>query len=167
MKKIISILFLTLSAACAVFAQDSEYVITVGTNSTVIAPARKNIVYTNAWMPTNNVPQGQILYCTTNGLKYMVLVAGTTSNTAPTVSNGQTQVNGSATLIHCQEGVRRTKFLATLESDASVWIKTGTSATTNSGGEFMYLKGQQYKSESGEAISAIASADVKLVIIDL
>lgn len=166
MKKFIFISIVIFGVACAVIAQDSEYTVTVGTNSTIIATPRKNIVPTKGWLPTNAVTQGEILFCNSNGQKYLVLVAGDTSTNAPTFVDGQSDTNGTATLIHCQENIRRTKFLATLESDANVWIKTGLSSSTNSGGEFLCSKGQQYSSTSGEAISAIASSNVKLVIID-
>ena len=166
MKKTV-LLSLLMAICLPVMAQDSEYAVTVpATNSTVILPPRKAQITADAgWVATNAVTQGQILFGVTANEYYMVLAAGTTGTNAPTGTAGQTEANGSATLIHCNRTDGREKALVTQAADAEVWYQTGTSAD-NTGGEYTFAKGQQYSTSEDGAVSVYSTEGVVLHIID-
>ncbi len=167
MKKLTLSIIIAVLAAGAAIAGDSEYSITVGTESTVILPPRVDNNYrTGLWTTNTAVVNGEILRVLSTKQDYLVLVAGTTDATDyPTGVTGQVETNGTAIVIHCSYRAPRTAAHVTQESIADIWYHTGMTATTN-GGEFAFTKGQQYRTDEDGPVSAIASDDVKLSIKD-
>ena len=167
MKKLI--LILAVLAAGAAFAQDAEYAITVpATNSTVILPPRDNkqVNIDGLWTTNSVVTNGQIFRVLTTSQEYMVLVGGTTStNTYPSGTAGQVETSGTATVIHCHYLSPRNAAHVTQEADAQIWYHSGLSATTN-GGNYAYLKGQQFRTNEKGAVSVYSDVEVKLNIWD-
>jgi len=169
MKKTTALFLVLMLAIIAVFAQDIEYSISVAANTpTTISPPRKGFTIDAAWTTNTAVTNGTFLYCTSNSLTYMVLETGTTdaaSTNYPTATSGQTETNGSAVLVHCYDFPRK-KLVVTQEGNAGIWYQTGMSANTNGGGEFAYVKGTQYVSDSDEATTVVTDGAVKLNIRD-
>jgi hypothetical protein len=160
MNRIIAAIVL-LSGVC--LAAD-EYAITVpATNSTVIIPRAGQPKTYTTWTASTAYTNGQYVQAPGSQRYYMCLVAGTTSTTAPTAVFG-TFTNGTATFIAVPKGGRQ-KVLVTQEASAQIWYHTGATATTN-GGEYAYVKGQQYSTESADSISVYTDSDVKLNIVE-
>lgn len=154
----------TLLGAFLLWAEDSQYAVTVGTNSMVIAaPAYQPADYA-PWTASTAVTNGMVLRETSTKNYYMVLTAGTTGTNAPTTKARGKITDGTAELLYINRRGRK-KVFVTQESDASVWYHTGKIATTN-GGEYAFSRGQQFSTDSSDFISAIADGDVKLNIRD-
>ena len=157
MKRIVLLFALLAAAFC--FADDSEYAVTVAaTNSTVIiSPAHRPGTW-EPWTASTAVTNGTNLR---SGSDYfMVLTTGTTGTNAPTKAVGLI-TDGTAELLYIKG---RKRAIVTMEADAEVWFHTGTTASTN-GGEYAFEQGQQYSSDTSDAVSVWPATAVKLNII--
>lgn len=168
MKKLNLIILIAVVAAGAIFAGDSEYSLTLGAGeSTVILPPRYNPNDVDGFWTTNSVvTNGYVFRVQSTKENYMVLTGGTTSATNyPSGTSGQVETSGTATVIHCRYKGPRVIAHVTQEADANLWYQTGYTATTN-GGEFAYLKGQQYRTDERGAVSVYSESAVKINIWD-
>ena len=146
----------------------AEYAITVPAGvSTVVLPPRSRGVQADAgWIASTAVTQGSILFNGSNNEHYMVLIAGTTGTEAPDGVYGKPESNGTATLIHCfRSPMGRVRANVTQQGDSDLWYQLGMTAGPG-GGEFAYLKGQQYRTDENGAISVYAETEVILNIKD-
>ena len=159
MKKFIVLAIIAISTVA--YCDDSEYAIVIPTNTSVViaAPAYKPSTW-QAWTASTAVTNGVNLRSGTD--YFMVLTTGTTDTNAPTKAAGVI-TDGTAELLYIQQTGRK-KLIVTQEANAEIWYHTGTSATTN-GGEFAYLKGQQYSSDANGPVSVFSPDGVRLNII--
>ena len=145
---------------------ENQYAITVpATNSTVILAPMGAQKTATIWSTNTVVANGDILRVRNTTRTYMVLVAGTTGATAPTTTRQTGLItDGDAGLVYIDTGGRE-KAIVTQEASADVWYQIGSTCTTN-GGEFAYVKGQQYSTASDGTVSVYSTGGVKLNIID-
>lgn len=159
-KVIIALAAGIIAAIMTLTSSGADYHIVVpATTSTVILPAVGQ-KYAPAWEAETVYAQGALIK--TSKQVYMAIVGGTAGSTVPALF-GHTTVDGTVTWLKVPK--KRTGAFATQQADAQIWYHQGTVATIN-GGQYAYLRGQQFRTNLKGPISVYSDVEVKLDIWD-